>query len=64
MYIDDKYYRIQKDAMADEFEQKREKTVSSKLKGGKEDVLVYLNESGVIDSGAGCTNVYYYRKIK
>lgn len=48
----------------DEFEDKREKIVSNKLKGSKDDQLVLLNESGVLDSGSSTINVYSYRKIK
>jgi hypothetical protein len=53
----------------DEFEEKRDRLVSTKLLSNKDEAIVHLNESGVLDTGnAGVENsnssVYYYRKIK
>jgi hypothetical protein len=53
----------------DEFEEKRDRLVSTKLLSNKDEAIVHLNESGVLDTGnVGVENsnssVYYYRKIK
>ena len=60
------FYR---NVILDEFEEKRDRLVSTKLLSNKDEAIVHLNESGVLDTGnVGVENsnssVYYYRKIK
>jgi hypothetical protein len=60
------FYR---NVIIDEFEGKRDRLVSTKLLSNKDEAIVHLNESGVLDTGNvgvehSNSSVYYYRKIK